>query len=217
MRALRRMWKRIWNFVTRRSGEQRLREEIEEHLALETEINIRAGMAPAEARRAALLEFGSVEAVRESYRSEKGLPIVETLLQDCNYAIRTLRKSPAFTTVAVLTLALGIGANAAIFTLVNALMLKKLPVADPKTLVRLGNNNDCCVGMGFHDNGEFSLFSTASYEFLRKNTPEFEYLAAMQAGLSVSASGGAAGWNAGCAAISDGRVCLGQLLQGFTA
>lgn len=184
MRVLRRMWKRIWNFVTRRSGERRLREEIEEHLALETETHIRAGMAPAEARRAALLGFGSVEVVRESYRSEEGLPILETLLQDCSYAIRTLRKSPAFTIVAVLTLALGIGANASIFTLVNALMLKNLPVTDPKTLVRLGNNNDCCVGMGFRDSGEFSLFSTASYEFLRKSTPEFKDLAAMQAGWS---------------------------------
>ena len=84
----------------------------------------------------------------------------------------------------MLTLALGIGANAAIFTLVNALMLKNLPVTDPKTLIRLGNNNDCCVGIGFRDNGEYSYFTTDSYEYLRKNVPEFEELAAMQAGFA---------------------------------
>lgn len=184
MKAMRRMWRRMGNFVTGRSGERRMREEIEEHIALATEAHVREGMTPAEARRAALVEFGSVETMRESYHAEKGLPLVETLMQDCSYALRTLRKSPAFTLVAVLTLALGIGANASIFTLVNALMLKNLPVTDPKTLVRLGNHNDCCVGMGFRDNGEFSLFSTASYEFLRKNVPEFADLAAMQAGWS---------------------------------
>ncbi len=184
MRFLKRLWARTWNFVARRNGERRLREEMEEHLALDTEANIRAGMRPEEARRAAVLQFGPVEAIREGYHAEKGLPVIETILQDCSYALRMLRKSPVFTTVAVMTLALGIGANAAIFTLVNALMLKSLPVANPKTLVRLGNSNDCCVGLGSHDNGEYSLFSTNSYEYLRRNVPEFEALAAMQAGFA---------------------------------
>lgn len=184
MKPLRRLWMRMWNSVTRGSGERRLREEIEQHIALDTEAKIRAGMAPKDARRAALLKFGAVQAIREGYHSEKSLPAVETILRDCKYALRISQKSPAFTVVAVLTLGLGIGANAAIFTLINALMLKKLPVVDPKALVRLGNHNDCCVGYSSSDAGEFSYFSTNSYEFLRKNTPEFEELAAMQAGFA---------------------------------
>ncbi len=182
MRALKRMRARMRNFVTGRRGDRRLREEMEEYLKLQMEENLRAGMTREEARRNAVLKFGAVEAIRETYHAEEGLPLVETVLQDCRYAVRMLRKSPVFSAVAVLTLALGIGANAAIFTLVNALMLKNLPVADPKTLVWLGNTNDCCVGMGIGENGEYSLFSTASYEHLRKRLPEFEHLAAIQAG-----------------------------------
>src|SRR5579859_3300205 len=146
MRALRRLWKRIRNFTAGRNAELRLHEEMEQHLAFQTEENIRAGMKPQEARRQAVLKFGPTETIRESYHDEGGLPVIETVIQDCRYALRTLRKSPVFSTVAVLTLALGIGANAAIFTLINALMLKNLPVADPRTLVRLGSGNDCCVG-----------------------------------------------------------------------
>jgi hypothetical protein len=77
---------------------------------------------------------------------------------------------------------MGIGANAAIFTLVNAVLLKNLPVVDPKTLVRIGDTNDCCVNNGTHNDGDYSLFPTATWQLLKKSVPEFEELAAMQAG-----------------------------------
>src|SRR6266436_4452021 len=105
-----------------------------------------------------------------------------TLMQDVLYSLRQLRKTPAFTITVLLTLALGIGANAAIFTLVNSVLLKNLPVADPKTLVRLGDNSDCCVNSGTKDSGDYGLFSTDTYEQMKKNTPEFEELAAMESG-----------------------------------
>ena len=184
MKVLNRLLARARNFGTRRRGDERLREEMEEHIALQAEENVRAGMTQQEARRQAVLKFGPVERVREGYHAEEGLPLIETLIQDCRYALRVLRRSPVFTLVAVATLALGIGANAAIFTLVNALMLKNLPVTDPKPLVWLGNKNDCCVGFGVNDSGEYSLFTTDSFQFLRKNVPEFEDLAAMQAGFT---------------------------------
>ena len=107
-----------------------------------------------------------------------------TLIQDVRYALRQLGKTPGFTITVLLTLALGLGANAAIFTLVNSILLQNLSVADPETLVRLGDDNDCCVSGGTRDDGKYSLFPTETYEHFKKNAPEFEELAAMQAGFS---------------------------------
>lgn len=108
-----------------------------------------------------------------------------TLIQDVKYAFRQLRKTPAFTITVLLTLGLGIGANAAIFTLVNSVLLRSLPVADPKMLVRVGDDpGACCVGSGWAKDGNYSLFPTAAYEDLKKSAPEFEELAAIQAGFS---------------------------------
>ena len=109
---------------------------------------------------------------------------MSTLMQDLRFALRQLRKTPGFTATAVLTLALGIGGNAAVFTLVNAVLLKNLPVAKPENLVKLGDLNACCVRFGHRDDGNYSLFSTPIYEHLKKNAPEFEELAAMQAGFT---------------------------------
>lgn len=102
------------------------------------------------------------------------------LMQDIRYALRQLRKAPGFTATAVLTLALGIGANAAIFTLVHAVLLRNLPVVDPKMLVRVGDKNDCCVNGGLPRDDDYSMFSYDLYRHIEANTPEFEQLAAVQ-------------------------------------
>jgi macrolide transport system ATP-binding/permease protein len=111
--------------------------------------------------------------------------MVTTLVQDVRYAVRQLKKTAGFTTTAILTLALGIGANAAIFTLVNAVLMRNLPVADPTTLVRLGNDDNCCVNSGgYPDNDAYSLFSTNTWQQLRKQLPEFQDLAAVESGFA---------------------------------
>jgi diaminopimelate decarboxylase len=120
-----------------RQDEERLRVEIEEHLTLQTEEHLRAGLSPAEARRQAVLKFGAVEAIKDGYRDERGLPFLDTLFQDTRQALRRLRMAPAFSIATILTLALGIGANTAIFSLLYTVMLRTLPVSQPEQLVEI--------------------------------------------------------------------------------
>jgi predicted permease len=186
MRALRRFLRRLSSWARIQRDEERLRLEIEEHLALQTAENIRAGLSPAEARREAMLKFGAVEAMKEDHRQQRGLPTLERLIQDTRYALRRLRMAPAFTIATVLILALGIGATTSIFTLVHAVLLKSLPVANPGELLRLGREPNCCYYNGYSFDKEFSIVSYDLYKYLRDNTNGFAELAAFQASFQTA-------------------------------
>ena len=135
MKALRRFLSRLPVLATRRNGEARLREEVEAHLRMQTAENVRAGMSAVAARRQAVLKFGPIEAIKGNYRDQQGLPVVDDFFQDVRYTFRQLRKAPLFTLTAAISLAMGIGANAAVFTVVERGLLRPLPVSDPHELV----------------------------------------------------------------------------------
>jgi len=129
--------RRLFGVFGSARAERELSAELESHLQLHIDDNIRAGMTPAEARRRAVLALGGIEKTKEEYRDRRGLPAFESLVRDLRFGVRTLIKSPGFALAGVIMLGLGIGVNSAIFTVVNAVVLKPLPFADADRIVRL--------------------------------------------------------------------------------
>jgi predicted permease len=137
MKALRASLLRLIGTFTSARSERELAAELEAHLQLHIDDQLRAGLSPEEARRRAVLALGGIEQTKEAYRERRGLPLLETAIRDVRYGLRALRKSPGFAVAAIVVLGLGIGANAAIFTVVNAVVLRPLPFRDADRIVRL--------------------------------------------------------------------------------
>src|SRR5262245_15546477 len=156
---------RLRSLFRRSQVEQELDGELRYHLERQIEENITKGMTPEEARYAALRAMGGIEQRKEECRDTRRVRLIEDLMQDLRYGLRTLRKSPGFTSVAVLSLALGIGANTAIFSLADPILLRLLPVKDPEQLVVLNT-----VDQG---GKEGPWFSYRMYEKLRARTQVF--------------------------------------------
>ena len=134
--ALRTALSRIRAVFSGRRDDTDFEQEMQSHLEMFTEENIRRGLSPGEARRQALIRFGGVTQLAESQREHRGLPLFETIFRDIRYAVRVLRKSPSFTAIAIITLALGIGINTTLFTAFAAVALTPLPVTAAVHIVR---------------------------------------------------------------------------------
>ena len=141
---LRALWMRLIGLLRPGRADEDFRAELESHLALHTDQGVRSGLTPEEARRQALIRLGGAEQTRQAYRERATLPLAESVMQDVHFALRQMRKAPGFTLTAVLTLALGIGANAIIYTLVDSILLRPLPYPEQQRLVQI-------VGYSFTD------------------------------------------------------------------
>jgi len=163
---------RLWSWGRMRRLERDFAEELESHAAMLVEENLARGLSPEQARRRAFLQLGSMAQLREAYREQRGLPLLERVAQDLRYALRMFRKSPGFTVFAGAALALGIGATSAVFNIANAVLLRPLPYRDPSRLVMLWQDD---TAYGFPRNN----VSPWAFEQWRKRNQVFAGMAAL--------------------------------------
>ncbi|MPY88129.1 MAG: FtsX-like permease family protein [Luteitalea sp.] len=176
VRRLRAAARRLRGLLRRRSLDRELAEELESHLQLHVDDNIRGGMTPEDARRHAVLALGGIEQTKERYRDRRGFRLFDQLAQDLGYAGRLLRRNAGFTAIAILTLALGIGANTAIFSLLDQVLLRTLPVEAPDQLVYLYSDGPW-QGSTSSDEPGGSSFSYPLFRELQKSQTPFVGLA----------------------------------------
>ena len=153
-------------FLNKPIGDADLEQELSSHLDFAIEENIQRGLSPEEARRQALIRFGGVQQSREQQRAARGLPALDILMQDLRYTLRTLRRDRGFTFIAILILALGIGANIAVFSVVNTIMLRPLPLRDPARLLWIGPKV-------FDGNWSAATYSIDAYQELRERNKSY--------------------------------------------
>lgn len=194
MKPIKRGWRRLLGSLFGSRRERELDDEFESHIAMQTEDNVRAGMTPEEARRAALITFGGISPAKDSYRDQRGLPWLETTVADIRYAARGLRASPGFAMVVLLTLAVGIGANTAIFSLVNQVLLHPPGVSDPGRIVVVGTRYEKLTAT-------FSDASGATFASTRDSRDVFERTGA-QRWISLNYTGGQTPERISAAAVS---------------
>ncbi|HKW31455.1 MAG TPA: ABC transporter permease [Candidatus Acidoferrum sp.] len=179
-KSFRAWFQRFAGLFGKPQGDAEFDAELESHLQLHIEDNLQRGMTPDAARREALLKLGGIEQTKEDYRHQRGLPLFESFLRDLRFAFRILRKSPGFTAVAVLTLAIGIGANTAIFSVVYASLLSPLPYPNPDQLVMVWSKV----------NGHRNVASAGDYLVWKKQNTVFQDLVAWTSGtFSLSIDG----------------------------
>jgi predicted permease len=177
------------SWLTRIFARKRLETDLEKELRFHFETQVaekmQSGVPESEARRLTRLEFGGMEQIKEDCRQRRGTLWLEYLAQDIRFGLRRLRKSPGFTSIALLSLALGIGANTAIFTLVNAILLRPLPVRNPSELILFGDGR--AQGLTFSvPQGNWQLFSYSFFNDFRRQTASFSGIAALNSSQFVS-------------------------------
>ena len=182
---MRTLWARFIGFLTGRRRDPDLDDEVRFHLDMLVEAHVRRGMDPAQARAAALRAFGGVTQMKEAYREQRSLPGMEMLIQDVRYAIRSLARTPAFTAAALLTLALGIGATTAVFSVINAVFLQPLPYPEPDRIVQFGRTFTTSTNVQYGHTG-------LRYLFYREHLTSLESLAAFHGvGYNLASADGA--------------------------